>query len=435
MTDENQDSRRTFLSAAAGAAASLPALTQVAGAAPDSEPVRVGLIGVGIRGYELHRDLRQSPHARVSAVADLSEHYLERIGPELTDPKTPLHRDYRAVLDDKSIDAVVIAAPDHWHAPMTLDALAAGKDVYVEKPLAYSAAEAVQVRAKARASGRVTQVGYQRRSMTHVYQARELVRSGALGEITHIQLWSSRNRNTSPWRTFNNYNNGGLPAKSGPEHVNWDRFQGNRTKLPYDPRRFFHWQCYEEYSTGIFGILMSHYLDVANLVMDLEIPESCTAAGGIFKYDDGRTVPDTCSALFTYPSRRLSLSFIGVSNNTFNDQEGQYRGTHGTLEFRTSGFAVYAEGKNRLFDQYVPADKAGKFTNLRTQPVHEVRPQSAPATRAHLDDFFVNVKSRGKTHCPIEEAYKAMIGVAMAMESYKSQRTVRWNETRQQIDA
>lgn len=431
--EKHQASRRTFLTTAAAA---LPALAQNAKAtAPEpAEPVRVGLIGVGVRGFELHRDILQIPDARVVAISDLSDHYIDRIKTQLADPRTPVHRDYRALLDDKSVDAVVIATPDHWHAQMTLDALDAGKDVYCEKPLSYSLAEAKKVREKARATGRVTQVGYQRRSMTHTHQGRDLVKSGALGEITHVQLWSSRNRESAPWRTFDNYNNPGLPPESGPDRVDWERFQANRTRLPYDPRRFFNWQCYEEYSTGIFGILMSHFLDMTNLVLDLDVPATCATAGGIFKYDDGRTMPDTCSALFTYPSRRLMISFMGVSNNLFfSDQEAQIRGTNGTLEFRTSSYALYADSKNALFNQYVPADRAAQIKAPRSQPVSEVRAQGAPPTRAHLEDFFANVKSRGRCHCPIEEAYKTMVGIAMALESYKGHRTVHWDEIKQQI--
>ncbi len=425
--------RRTFLTGAAGVAATLPGLQRVASANAKDEQIRVGLIGVGIRGYELHRDICQSAHARVASIVELSEHYIDRIGPELKDKQTSIVRDYRAVLDDKSIDAVVIATPDHWHAKMTMDALDAGKDVYVEKPLAYSFAEAVQVRDKARTAGRVTQVGYQRRSMSHYQQARELVQSGVLGEITHIQLWSSRNRDTAPWRTYDNYSKGGLPTKSGPEHVDWARFQANRPKRPYDPLRFFHWQCYEEYSTGIFGILMSHYLDAANLILDLEIPATCAATGGIYKYNDGRTVPDTCAALFTYPSRRLSISFIGLSNNGRYEQEAEFRGTNGTLEFRTSSFRLYAESKNELFKKYVEPDQANKFLDLRARPVYELRAQGGSSTLAHLDDFFLNVKQRGRCRCPIEEAYKAMVGVAMAIESQKSQKTMHWDATTQTI--
>jgi predicted dehydrogenase len=433
MTEGVHNSRREFLVAAAGASVALPRLSRRAGAATTPEQVRVGLIGVGIRGYELHRDILRSAHARVCGIVELSDHYIDRIRPELADPATPIHRDYRAVLDDKSIDAVVIATPDHWHAQMAMEALDAGKDVYVEKPLAYSFAEALMVRNKARSTGRVTQVGYQRRSMPHLRKVKELLQSGVLGEITHVQLWSSRNRATAPWRTYNDYNTGGLPSKSGLEHVDWDRFQANRPPRPYDPRRFFHWQCYEEYSTGIFGILMSHYLDAANLLLDLEIPATCAASGGIFKYDDDRTVPDTCSALFTYPARRISISFVGMSSNSFFDQEAEFRGAQGTLVLRTSGAQVYAEGTNALFEEFVPPDQAAEYRDLRARPVHEVRPLGGSSTLAHLEDFFINVKQRGRCHCPIEEAFKAMVGVAMAIESYKAQRTMHWDAEQSQI--
>src|SRR5262245_15148618 len=371
--DLRKPNRRTFLKSvtAIGVAASSIEFPRLARARDASGEINVGLIGLGVRGYELHEELRRCKGVRLGGISDLSEHYFDRIKPRLQNPQTPAHHDYRRLLEDREIDAVIIATPDHWHAAMTLDALEAGKDVYVEKPLSYSLAEAIQVRNKARETGRVTQVGYQRRSMEHFYKARELVRSGVLGEITQIQLWSSRNRAASPWRKYNDYNTEGLPTKSGPEHVDWNRFQANRPPRPYDARRFFHWQCYEEYSTGIFGILMSHPLDAANLVMDLEVPASCSATGGIYRYKDDRTVPDTCNALFNYPSRDLTISFIGSSNNEYFNQEAQYRGTHGTLDLGTSGLRIYAEKRNALFERFATQPDSNRWANLRSIPVFE----------------------------------------------------------------
>jgi predicted dehydrogenase len=395
--------------------------------------INAGLIGVGVRGYELHEQLLRCKGVRIGGIADLSEHYLDRIKPRLANPQTPLHHDYRRLLDDREIQTIIIAAPDHWHAPMTIEALAAGKDVYVEKPLTYSLAEAVQVRNKARETGRIMQVGYQRRSLEHFYRAREIVRSGILGEITQIQLWSSRNRSATPWRKYNNYDTEGLPVKSGPEHVDWQRFQANRPARPYDARRFFHWQCYEEYSTGIFGILMSHPLDAANLVMDLDVAETCSATGGVYRYPDDRTVPDTCNALFNYPSRNLTVSFIGSSNNEFFNQEAQYRGTHGTLELGTSGLRLFAEKRNALFEQFASPAARDRTANLRSTPVLEDLAKPGDSTLAHLEDFFDNVRNRGQCKAPVSECFKAMVAVAMAIQSYKTQRTVRWESGREEI--
>ncbi len=427
--------RRSFLkkAAAAGAMAGSLALPRIARSAAPSEQIVVGLIGVGIRGYALHDGINQSEHARVGAISDISDHYIDRIKPRLKDPATPIHRDYRAVLDDRNIDAVVIATPDHWHAQMTLDALDAGKHVYVEKPMTYSLDEAIRVRDAARRSRRVIQVGYQRRTLAHFHKARQIVQSGVLGQITQIQLWSSRNRTVPPWRAYNTYTTPGLPEKSGPEHVDWERFQANRPPRPYDPRRFFHWQCYAEYSTGIFGILMSHPLDAANMVMGLGIPETCSATGGIFVYDDGRTVPDTCSALFNYPSRKLSISFVGSSNNAFFDREAQYRGTEGTMELGPNWLRLYAEKKNALFQQYVPPEKADRFDDLHTQPIHREPTNYHWSTIEHLDDFFQSVKSGRPPQAPVEECFKATVGMAMAIESYKTQRTAHWDAEHERI--
>lgn len=436
METKHRESRRVFVKAiaAAGAGLSSTAAVRAAKARPPSEQVNVGLIGVGIRGYALHEGINKSEHARVGGIADVSEHYIDRIRPQLANAHTPVHHDYRRLLDDRAIEAIVIATPDHWHAQMAIDAMDAGKDVYVEKPLAHSLDEAIRVRDKARATKRITQVGYQRRTLDHFHRARQIVRSGALGDITQIQLWSSRNRETPPWRAYDSYNKRGLPRKSGPEHVKWDRFQANRPARPYDARRFFHWQCYEQYSTGIFGILMSHPLDVANLVMDLEIPETCSAAGGIYRYDDGRTVPDTCNALLNYPSRNLTISFVGSSNNAFFNQEAQYRGTQGTMELGVTWLRLFAENKkNALFNQHVEPDKAARFTDLRSQPVQDEPVDYRWSTVEHLDDFFLNVKSRGTCKAPIREAFKAMVAVAMAIESYKTRRLIRWDPKQERM--
>lgn len=427
--------RRTFLKTvtALGVAVSSVEFPRLARARDLSGEINVGLIGLGVRGYELHEDLRRCKGVRVGGISDLSEHYFDRIKPRLQNSQTPAHYDYRRLLDDREIDAIIVATPDHWHAAMTLDALAAGKDVYIEKPLTYSLTEAVQVRSKARETGRVTQVGYQRRSIEHFYQAREIVRSGILGEITQIQLWSSRNRAASPWRKYNDYNTEGLPAKSEPGHVDWKRFQANRPARPYDARRFFHWQCYEEYSTGIFGILMSHPLDAANLVMDLGVPESCSATGGIYKYKDDRTVPDTCNALFNYPSRNLTISFIGSSNNEYFNQEAQYRGTNGTLDLGTGALRIYAEKRNALFEKFAAQPTSDRWANLRSTPVFEEPAKSGNSTLAHLEDFFENVRTRGQCKAPVSEGFKAMAAVAMAIQAYKTERTVRWDSGREEI--
>lgn len=434
MNTTDCTSRRSFLKAAAiGASTGLLAMPRIARSAAANEQVNVGLIGVGIRGYGLHDGINESTHARLGGISDISDHYIERLRPRLHDPKTPIHRDYRRLLDNKGIDAVVIASPDHWHAQMTLDALDAGKDVYVEKPMTYSFEEAIRVRDKARETGRVVQVGYQRRTLDHYHKARRIVQSGCLGEITQIQLWSSRNRPTVPWRAYDTYNTPGLPEKSGPEHVDWDRFQANRPPRPYDPRRFFHWQCYEEYSTGIFGILMSHPLDAANLIMGLEIPETCSATGGIFIFDDGRTVPDTCNALFNYPSRNLTISFVGCSSNGFLDREAQYRGTHGTMELGPNWLRLYAEQKNPLFDEYVPSAKADEFTDLRAQPIHKEPVDFRWSTIPHLDDFFACVKSRGECKASVQECFKATVALTMAIQSFKTKRTACWDGKKDRI--
>jgi len=435
MTKQNQTTRRLFIqdSAIAGAIVTTAAASPLP-AAP-TQRVNIGLIGAGIRGHQLHDGMLKSSHCRLAAVSDISEHYIDRLKPKLADPNIPIYRDYHELLDDKNVDAVLIASPDFWHAQMTLDALDAGKHVYVEKPLTYSFDEAVRVRDKAKSTGLVTQVGYQRRSIELFDEGREIIKSGVLGEISQIQIWSSRNyTKLAPWRAYNTYGTPGLPPKSGPETVDWTRFLANRKKQPYDARRFFHWQCYSDYSTGILGILMSHPLDSANIVMDLGIPEMCCAVGGIYNFDDGRTVPDTCNVLFNYPSRNTTLSFSGTSNNSFGYGDSQFRGSHGTLDIGMQTLAVYAEGRNspvhRKFANAHPNDTRRRRSGK--SPVHE-RQMAYQGITDHLDNFFLACKTNSKTKCPIEKAFVAMVGVSMAIESFKRQKTIRWDAERQQI--
>jgi predicted dehydrogenase len=224
-----------------------------------------------------------------------------------------------------------------------------------------------------------------------------------------------------------------LPDKSGPEHVDWERFQANRPPRPYDPRRFFHWQCYEEYSTGIFGILMSHPLDAANLLMDLDIPQFCCATGGIYKYDDGRTVPDTCNALFNYPERKLIVSFVSSSNNAFFDQEAHYRGTQGVMELGVYGLRLYAEGDNELLQKYAPREEVRNLGDLRRTPVYEERAAPGSSTVAHLNGFFQSIRGEAECKATIEDCFRAMAAVAMAIQSYKSGRSVQWDREEERM--
>lgn len=435
MSGCNDTTRRRFVkdSAAIGAAATVMAAPLASSAAP-AERVNVGLIGVGIRGSQLHDGMLKSSHCRVAAIADISDHYIDRIRPKLVEPNIPVYRDYHKLLEDKNVEAVVIASPDFWHAQMTLDALDAGKHVYVEKPLTYSLEEAIRVRDKAKAAALVTQVGYQRRSIDLFYEGKEIVDSGVLGEITHIQIWSSRNYTTlAPWRAYNDYGTRGLPANSGADSVDWKRYLANRPMLPYDARRFFHWQCYSEYSTGILGILMSHPLDSANLVMSLGVPETCSAAGGVYKFGDGRTVPDTCTALFNYPSRNTSMTFVGTSNNRFRTGDSQFRGTHGTLELTMDSIAVYAESRNTpVYRRFADSSSASQRTRLSDDPVFERKLRYDGITK-HLDDFFIACKTGAETKCPVSKAFVAMVGVAMALESYQQQKTIRWDATHERF--
>jgi predicted dehydrogenase len=432
MEQQKNPTRRHFVKgAAAVSAVGMPAIAQ---SRTPSGDIRVGVIGVGIRGIQLAQALSDIDGVSLQGISDISDHYIDRLKSELPDSSAPVYRDYRELLDRDDIDAVIVASSDHWHAPMTLDALAAGKDVYVEKPMTWCVEEALRIRDAVKATGRVLQAGYQRRTLEHYHEARDLIRSGLLGEVSQVQTWSSRNRpGNPPWRAYNSYTNPGLPEKSGEEHVDWERFQANRPARPYDAKRFFHWQCYREYSTGIFGVLMSHPVDAANLMLDLGYPDTCSATGGIYTHPDGRTVPDTCNAIFNYPHKRLAMSFVGCSTSAFYNSDVVVRGTEATLDIGVTYMRIYAEAKNKVFGRYVKPVDVDTFKNLQTQPVLDRKIKDGWNTAPHLQNFFDNVRTRGRCNAHVDAGLQAMACVDMSIKSYTEQRTMHWDKMREVI--
>lgn len=321
-------SRRDFLNKSGRATAAVglagPAALRALGA---NEQIRAVFIGVGIRGNSLlNGTLKNLPEVRVAGICDAYQGYVKRAVENVTragQPAPEVFGDYRAVLDNKNIDAVVISTPEHWHHRMVLDTLAAGKDLYIEKALTHTVKEGEDLLKAAQNSKAVVQVGTQRRSSALYMKAREMYQSGMLGKVTTVRAFWFRNTLNPQWRYP-------IPEDASPQTCNWEAFLGNARKRPWDAARMFQWRLYWDYSNGIATDLMTHQLDAVHMVTGEAAPSTILAQGGIYLWNDGREVPDTWHSVLQYKDFTVDYTCM-FGNSRFGYGE-QFLGSEGTLE-------------------------------------------------------------------------------------------------------
>jgi predicted dehydrogenase len=321
-------SRRNFVrsSAAAAIVYKLVGRPPAMPAAGPNDEIRLGLIGMGIRGSYHLKTLKPLAGVRLVAVADVYDGHLEW-AKEATGGALATTRDYRAVLDRKDIDAVIIATPDHWHLPMVLDALSAGKHVFIEKPLTYSIEEGPRIIEAARRSGKLLMVGSQHATTPISMKARQIVRSGALGTINMVRMSNQRNTPGGAWVYA-------IPPDASPRTIDWDRFLGRAPRRPFDARHFFRWRCWWEYSGGVSSDLWVHMFTRLHTVLECGAPKSAVAQGAILRWKDGREVPDVMSGLYEYDGFVVDVcANLGNANEVCNGTVIQ--GSEGTLVMPT----------------------------------------------------------------------------------------------------
>jgi predicted dehydrogenase len=291
--------RRSFLQATTGGAALAAASPAMPVSANDR--VRFALIGAGGMGTGDANLEIQLGGTEMVAAADIYDGRLERAR-ERWGSQLFTTRDYREILARKDIDAVIIATPDHWHAQISIDALNAGKDVYCEKPMVQSVSEGKRVIEAAGRSGRIFQVGSQYVSSMVYQKAREVIRSGALGEINMVEAWLDRNSAIGAWQYS-------IPPDATPQTIDWDRYLGKAPKRPFEPIRLFRWRNYQDYGTGVAGDLFVHLLSGLHFATGSLGPTRVYASGGLRYWKDGRDVPDVMLALLDYPKTAAHPEF------------------------------------------------------------------------------------------------------------------------------
>ena len=412
--------RRDFLKAAALAAG--PAVISARGA---NDKINLGWIGVGTRGNAGIEWLHSAAPNDINfvAVCDTFEGYIARAKDRVktiwgNTPKA--YVDYRELLADKNIDAVFIMTPEHLHHDMTIAALQAGKHVYIEKPLAHTIEEGFDIVRAWEKAGKVVQVGTQNRSSTIYKKAKEMVQKGMVGDVHFVRAFWYRNSlpNDPAWRYV-------IPSDATPQNTDWKKFLGTAPQHDWDPRRYFQWRLYWDYSGGISTDLLVHQTDIVNFMLDKTTPKSCMASGGIYRWtdkNDDRDVPDTLSAIYEYPGN-LEINYSCYFGNDHYGYGEQLCGTEGTIEVM-----------NRQDLYFTPELLKGKApaTVSSRQPVHlngRADFNEGDGAINHFRNFIQSVLGNEKPIAPPPVGQQAAISGHMATISFKNQKKVIWDDT------
>jgi predicted dehydrogenase len=305
-------SRRNFLLTAA-AAASAPVKTWAA-----NDKIRFALIGAGGMGTGDALSSLSAGGSEIVAVADVYEGRLERAR-ERWGRNIFTTRQYKEILAKKDIDAVIVATPDHWHAQIAIEAMEAGKDVYVEKPMVQKVADGLRVAEAAKRTKRILQVGSQRVSSIVYKKAQDLMKAGAIGELNLVEAWWDRNSAMGAWQYS-------IPTDASPATVSWDQFLGSAPKRPFEPMRLFRWRNYQDYGTGVAGDLFVHLFSGMHFVTGAIGPERVFATGGLRFWKDGRDVPDVMLGLYDYPKTEAHPAFNLALRVNFVNGAGETSG-------------------------------------------------------------------------------------------------------------
>lgn len=368
--------------------------------------IRAGVIGAGGRGRLLTAEFREIG-AEIAAVCDVYQPNLEA-GLKAASTGARGYRDYRRLLEDRSLDAVIIATPDHWHARMVIDAVEAGKDVYVEKPLTHTIEEAFQVVDAVRRTRRIVQVGTQRRSAPLFHEARAVMASGRLGEVRLVNSWWLNHQPP-------------LAARRLEGELDWEQWLGPAPRRPPDPQRFFHWYWFYDYSGGLLIGQAAHMVDLFHWFLDSRGPLAVTCVGGRVNLE-GAEVPDTASILIEYPENCFAVFTLGYKAMRYHprlDQLAQFHGSRARLDVGREHFRLY------------PETREPELTPER----EEARPGSfAAATRDHIRNFLECVRTRREPNAPVEAGLSTVIVLSMALDSLRSGRRLKWNAAARRVE-
>ncbi|MDR1719898.1 MAG: Gfo/Idh/MocA family oxidoreductase [Dysgonamonadaceae bacterium] len=476
---------------------------------PDGKQIRIGLIGFGIRGKQLMRGIGfaepqyienlKEAHKRnpkdtryadfmeqenlnvvVNGVCDIFDVYGEAAiltgsnlhreglnGHYAAPPKR--YRHYRELLAADDIDAVIIAAPDHWHGTMAMDAALAGKHVYLEKPMTWTVPETYRLREIIKQTGVVFQLGHQGRQTDSYLKAKEIIEKDILGHVSLIEVCTNRNDPNGAWV----YD---LIEGSSPETIDWKQFEGNADRIKeyldymrengleryvgpdsrdrFSLERFFRWRCWWDYSTGLSGDLLTHEYDAINQIMNLGIPHSATSSGGIYFFKDGRTVPDVLQTSFEFTNHDLTMLYSATLSNQRNRGK-VFMGHDASMELSNTITILVDPRSTRYrekidsgiiqpdvpFFRYVPGqtdtDAITSATELyfaqRGLLYSYVNGKKYDTTFLHLREWLECIRRGGQPSCNIDKGFEEAITAHLGTRAYLEGRTMYWDADKELI--
>jgi len=387
--------RRTFLLSTAVSAA------RMAGA---NERVRGAIIGSGGRGQYLTENFKELG-VEMAAVCDVYEPNLNA-GLKAASTGAKGIGDYKRVLEDRDIDVVVIATPDHWHAQMVIDAVEAGKDVYVEKPMVHKIDDGFRVIEAVRRTNRVVQVGMQRRSFDIFQEGKALMER--LGDVRLVNAW---------WLNHTK----SLTQKPLEGKLDWNQWLGPARRHEADALRFFNWYYFWDYSGGLMVGQAAHVIDAIQWFMNSTYPVAVTCAGGRVNLP-GAEVPETTSMAIEYPENYLAVFTVGYKAMRYaptNDQLEQFHGSKARLDMGREGYALYPQSDAVDMFPTVEKKQPGSFGG---------------ATRAHIRNFLECVRSRKDPNATVEMGQQTSVVLCMAMDALRGGRRLKWNSAERRAE-
>ena len=384
--------RRSFILGGGGALLS-------AQTAP-SDHITLGVIGSGGRGTSVMTVFQKDPSVRIGAICDVYEPNLEKALSLASKDHPKSYRKYKELLADKTVEAVLIATPEHWHHRMVLDALEAGLDIYIEKPLCQTPEQGVELVDAAKKSKSIVQVGMQRRSYDLFIDARKIVAAGTLGNVRMVRSW---------W--LNNSVNGSAPKKlEGP--LDWEQWQGPAARHELDVNRFRNWRLYADYAGGIVADQGAHVFDGIHLLMNASYPKAVNASGGT-PHVPGVDTPESVTVIAEYPEdflAQFTVNYAAMHYQAKNDQLNSLDGDRARLDVGREDYKVFTEGHEDVPSMTGKSERGFGY-----------------ATDLHVANFLECVRTRKTPTAPMYLGFPAALVVQMAGISMKVGRRVRWD--------
>jgi predicted dehydrogenase len=448
--NQRKVSRRDFMRRTAGVAGAAAAARTVLldpgslgaspRAVPPSDRVRFGIIGVGMQGNGLLKTSIQLPGVECVAACELYDGRQE-LAKEIVEKPIYTTRRYQELLDNKEIDCIINATPDHWHRQIVLDCCSAGKHVYCEKPMTHTVSEGFEMVAAEQKSKCIVQVGSQRASSLVYTQAKNLFAQGLLGDLCLVEAYMGRNEPGGAWQYP-------IPPDLSPQNLDWDTWLGTAPKIPFNPMHYQRWRCWQAYGSGVAGDLFVHLLTGIHYITGVNQPPlRALASGGLYRWKDGRDVPDVHATVFDYPGFQVMMR---VTLNTETPEVTRFMGTRGLLEIVDGVLSFTPQDgldhgpsfmagtwPKKLRAEYLAKWRSENPFQPAGQKVVEatkfVAPPDYSESRHHLWNFFDAVRNRRPVVEDTTFGNNTALGCHMANYSYFKKTAAVWDPASRQI--